>query len=44
MARSPDDDEDAEYEINRELDRDERRMIDRRAEWYAQQRRERGWT
>jgi hypothetical protein len=33
-----------EFEINRELDRDERRVIDRRAEWYAQQRRERGWA
>jgi hypothetical protein len=38
------DDESIEFEMNAELDRDERREIDRRAEWYAQQRRERGWT
>jgi hypothetical protein len=44
MKRSPDDAEDIEFEMNAELDRDEQRAIDRRAEWYAQQRRERGWT
>jgi hypothetical protein len=38
------DDEDIEYEMNHELDRDERRMIDQRAEWYAQMRKERGWA
>jgi hypothetical protein len=38
------DDESIESEMNHELNRDERREIDRRAEWYAQMRRERGWA
>jgi hypothetical protein len=38
------DDESVEFEINHELDRDERRMIDQRAEWYARMRKERGWA
>jgi aspartate carbamoyltransferase catalytic subunit len=38
------DDESREFEINHELARDERRMIDRRAEWYRQMRDERGWA
>ena len=32
------DDESIEFEMNHELARDEQRMINRRAEWYRQQR------
>lgn len=41
---TPDRAEDIADEMNHELDRDERRMIDRRAEWYRQMREERGWA
>jgi hypothetical protein len=44
VIRARPDDEGIEFEMNRELDRDERRMIDQRAEWYAQMRKERGWA
>jgi hypothetical protein len=38
------DDESIEFEMNHELARDEQRMIDRRAEWFARMRQERGWA
>lgn len=44
VIRITPDDESIEFEMNHELDRQERREIDRRAEWYARQRRERGWA
>lgn len=39
MTRTPDEDEDIEYEMNRELGTQEQREINRRVQWAREQRR-----